>query len=99
MLSKKMAFSLMSLITIFALAFVVSPVMAQFEIGLSVGDQDVSFADGNQVVYGTATTIYITSPKVVNSEAGAAVADASTVLEAIDFDVIAYNKFGGTVAL
>ena len=49
------------------------------------------------MVYGTATTIKIMSTKVVNSEAGTA-ATTTTALEAIDFTVIAYNKFGGTVA-
>ena len=36
--------------------------------------------------------------KVVNSEAGTAATTTTTALEAIDFTVIAYNKFGGTVA-
>ena len=50
-----------------ALCFVASSAMAQFEIGLSVDDdEDVSFADGNQVVYGEATTIRMLSPKVIN---------------------------------
>ena len=48
MLSKKMAVSLTSLITIFALAFVVPSALAQdFDAAFSV--DDVSFADGNQV--------------------------------------------------
>ena len=99
MLSNKWTFSLTSLVLMLALCFVAPSALAQFEIGLSVGDKDVSFADGNQVIYGAPTTIYITSPKVVNSEAGTVVPDTSTAkLEAIDFDVIAYNKFGGTVA-
>ena len=98
MLSKKMAFSLTSLITILALAFVVAPAMAQFEIKLNVGDADVSFADGNQVVYGAATVIKIMSTKVVNSEGGTADTTAGPILQASDFTVTAYNKFGGTVS-
>ena len=100
MLSNKWTFSLTSLVLMLALCFVAPSALAQFEIGLSVGDEDVSFADGNQVIYGTATTIRITSPKVVNfTTAVATDADvtATTGLEAIDFDVIAYNEFGGTV--
>ena len=104
MLSNKWTFSLTSLVLMLALCFVAPSALAQFEIGLSVGDKDVSFADGNQVVYGTDTTIRITSPKVVNfttivatEVAADATVTATTGLEAIDFDVIAYNEFGGTV--
>ena len=63
---------------------------------------DVSFADGNQVEYGKDTTIRIMSTKVINSvnnvdsTADPAVA-SGTSLGIDDFDVIAYNKFGGTV--
>ena len=108
MLSKKMAFSLMSLIAIFALAFVAPSAIAQFEIGLSVStDADLSFADGNQVVYDTATTILIMSAKVVNSSVATATTAAletnavvsGTALGADDFTIIAYNPFGGTVAI
>ena len=86
MLSNKWTFSLKILVVMLALCFVASSAMAQFEIGLSVGDdEDVSFADGNQVVYGTGTdnpvTIRMLSPKVINSEAGTGTADASTALE------------------
>ena len=98
MLSKKMAFSLTSLITILALAFMVPAAMAQFEIKLNIGDADVSFADGNQVVYGSATVIKIMSTKVVNSEGGTAVTASGPILQASDFTVTAYNKFGGTVS-
>ena len=66
MLSNKWTFSLTSLVLMLALCFVASSAMAQFEIKLNVGDADVSFADGNQVVYGTATPINIISAKVVN---------------------------------
>ena len=67
MLSNKWTFSLTSLVVMLALCFVASSAMAQFEIGLSVDDDvDVSYADGNHVVYGVATTIRMLSPKVVN---------------------------------
>ena len=92
MLSNKWTFSLKILVMMLALCFVASSAMAQFEIKLSVGDADVSFADGNQVVYDSDTTIKIMSTKVVNLGTG-------TGLDASDFMVIAYNKFGGTVAL
>ena len=69
----------------------------------------MSHADGNQVVYGTATTIKIMSTKVVNRgdtgdpsgtpAALTAATAATTGIEALDFTVIAYNKFGGTVTL
>ncbi len=49
MLSNKWTFSLTSLVLMLALCFVAPSALAQFEIGLSVGDEDVSFADGNQV--------------------------------------------------
>ncbi|MYC40246.1 MAG: hypothetical protein F4X55_04445, partial [Candidatus Dadabacteria bacterium] len=96
MLSKKMTVSLTSLITIFALAFVVPSAMAQFEIKLSVGDADMSFADGNQVVYGSAITIKIMSTKVINFQ-GTDDAASGTDLGDDDFTVIAYNKLGGQV--
>ena len=48
MLSKKMTVSLMSLITIFALAFAVSPAMA--------GDFDVTITGPTNVVYDLANT-------------------------------------------
>ena len=98
MLSKKMAFSLMSLITIFGLAFVAPSAIAQFEIKLNIGNADVSYADGNQVLYTTATTIKIMSTKVVNSEGGTANTTAGPILQASDFTITAYNKFGGTVS-
>ena len=92
MLSNKWTFSLTSLVVMLALALVASPAMAQFEIKLNADAADVSRAEGNQVVYGAATTIKIMSTKVVNSEAGTAATTATTALEAIDFTVIAYNK-------
>ena len=96
MLSKKMAVSLTSLITILALAFVAPTAMAEFEIKLSVGsDEDVSYADDNQVVYGEPVTINITSTKVVNLAENQA--DSGMDLGKDDLEVYAYNKFGGRV--
>ena len=94
---------------ILAFVFVASPATAQFEINLSVGtDEDISFADGNQVFYsgGNSVTINIMSTKVINYHATATAATAAlaanagqvisgTALGADDFTVIAYNKFGG----
>jgi hypothetical protein len=102
MLSNKWTFSLTSLIVILAFALA-APAMAQFEIKLSVGDADLSYADGNQVAYGSAVIIKIMSTKVVNFEGTATTTTAATTpvptaLAADDFDVIAYNKFGGTVS-
>ena len=67
MLSKKMAVSLTSLITIFALAFAVTPAMAA-EITISLKDADgdtpdnqgdLSAKDGNQVAAGTDVTLEV----------------------------------------
>jgi hypothetical protein len=47
MLSKKMAFSLMSLITILALAFAVTPVMAVGEFSVTItGPTSVTYTEG-----------------------------------------------------
>ena len=75
MLSKKMAFSLMGLITIFALAFVVPSAMAaEFTVSLGVGSEtDVSHADGDQIEIvdnqndPTITAIMVTFGAVVDS--------------------------------
>ncbi len=57
--------------------------------------------DGNQGVYGAATTIKIMSAKVVNSVTNVDLAadpavTSGTSLGIDDFTIIAYNKFGGT---
>ena len=93
MLSKKMAFSLTSLITIFALAFVVTPAMAQFEIKLNADAADVSFADGIQVPYASTVNIKIMSDKVIRINADA----ADKVLDEDDLDIITYNRFNAQV--
>ena len=108
MVLNKIVFCLANLVVLLALCCV-TPAMAQFEIKLSIAaNQDVSFADGNQVQYGVPILIKIMSTKVVN------VGDpnpadyqtpitpttiATTGLEALDFTIIAYNKFGGRVQL
>ena len=111
MLSNKWTFSLTSLVVILALAFVVPSAMAaEFAVTLSVGpDVDISSADDIQVAYGgDATVIKIDTGAVVQLAATAseavtdgataqAVARAATTLEILDFDVIAYNSFGGIV--
>ena len=120
----KWTFSLTSLVLMLSLCFIASSAMAQFEITLNVGANDgadgtagndddnlgdLSFADGNQIRYGAATTIKIMSAKVVNFHATATAATAAlaaddtghassgTAVGADDFTIIAYNKFGGVV--
>ena len=109
MLSNKWTFSLTSLVVILALVFVVPSAMAaEFAVTLSVGpDADISSAGDIQVAYGgTTTEIKIDTGAVVQLAAAADVAtgdtaqaDArkATTLELLDFEVIAYNNFGGTV--
>ena len=81
-----MAFSLMRLITILALAFVVSSAMAQdFDTTLSV--QDMSFADGNQVEVTTSAT------NVIVNAAFAKVVNQADIHRKIT--LLVYNKFGG----
>ena len=106
MLSHKWTFSLQILIVMLVLGFVASSaIAAEFSTTLSVDDSmDVSFADGVQVEYGapgggpTETfTINISFGKVVNHDVVlAANADPSKDFADNDFQIIAYNKFGGT---
>ena len=109
MLSNKWTFSLTSLVVILALALVVPSAMAaEFGVTLSVGpDVDISSPDNIQAAYGAAIEIKIATGAVVQLAAAASVADgdvtaqaaarAATTLELLDFEVIAYNSFGGTV--
>ena len=109
MLSNKWTFSLTSLVVILALVFVVPSAMAaEFTVGLSVGpDVDISSPDNIQAAYGAAIEINIatgavvqhtTTPSVAAGDCTAqATARAATTLELLDFEVIAYNSFGGTV--
>ena len=110
MLSNKWTFSLTSLVLILALAFVAPSAMAgEFSVDLSVvtaadnfANPDVSDEGGNQVEYGSgATFIRINTGGVVQTAATAAATQAAartaTTLELLDFQVIAYNHFGGVV--
>ena len=102
MLSKKMAFSLMRLITLLVLALVAPSAMAQFSATLSVDpDVDISSAEGIQVLNGSGTTVRATFGGVVTTRATFSVTsgrDVTTGTEfaASDIVVIAYNKLGGT---
>ena len=111
MLSKKMSFSLMRLITItslviiLALALVAPYAMAgEFSTDLTVDDStDVSRAEGVQAQYGSLVNIRVRFGKVVNHNdniAANATGDAGSGTDAFakdDVEIIAYNNFGGTV--
>ena len=84
MLSKKMAFFLINLITIFALAFVARSAMAQFTTVLSV--EDVSYAADNQVERGE-VVVSVTFGKAVDMSKIAAQVELRTT-----------NEFGGLIA-
>ena len=114
MLSNKWTFSLKILVVMLAVAFVGHTAMAaEFGVTLSVGaGVDVSSADNIQVEHSTANgggtdatgivTINVKFDQVVNAEDNgeATAADQSgTKFGADDLLVIAYNEFGGTVAL
>ena len=102
MLSKKMAFSLMRLITLLAFAFVAPSAMAQFSATLSVDpDVDISSAEGIQVLNGSRTTVRATFGGVVTTRATFSVTSGRAVttgteFAASDIVAIAYNKLGGT---
>ena len=113
MLSKKMAFSLMSLITIFALAFVAPSAMAQFGVSLSIADDtgittgetganngDVSAADGIQVE-SSEVVINVKFDKVVNFVPGTpdATDGSGASFGRDDIDIVGYSMFGGTVEI
>ena len=87
MLSKKMAFSLMSLITLFAFAFVVTPAMAA-EFGVSLDmTGDVSTAGELQLMHpGTSLAVTVKFDQAVKL-------DAATVF------VTTYDKKGKFVGL
>ena len=99
MLSKKMAFSLMSLITIFALAFVVTPAMAgDFSTDISVAGHDISHADGQQRVAGTELAFNVTFGKVVTTVAANAPAE-NEEFAVTDLILQAYDEDGAIEAL
>ena len=92
MLSKKMTFSLMSLITLLALAFVAPAAMAaEFGVTMSIDSEiyDVSSEAGTQVYKDWNVEVRVEFAKVV--AAGTTAPDFS----ASDIKVIAYNEFGG----
>ena len=109
MLSNKWTFSLKILVVMLALAFVGHTAMAaEFAVTLSVGPNvDISSPDNIQAAYGAAIGINIATGSVVQAVtdsptfAGTAAAHTTaigeTTLELDDFQVIAYNSFGGTV--
>ena len=98
-LSKKMAFSLMRLITIFALAFVASSAMAQFATVLSV--EDVSYAADNQIERSADNQIergevMVSVTEVVVSVTFGKSVDISTVAAKVALRTT--NEFGGLIA-
>ena len=111
MLSNKWTFSLTSLVLILALSLVAPSAMAgEFGVTLSIDSSlDISAEGGNHVAYGAALEIQIATGGVVSLAAAEAVGDPSTIasdhaaavalstLEINDFQVIAYNHFGGVV--
>ena len=108
MLSNKWTFSLKILVVMLALAFVGHSAMAaEFTVDLTVGpDVDISSPDNIQAAYGAAIEIKIATGAVVQLAAAASAGDtpqatarAATTLEILDFEVIAYNSFGGTMRL
>ncbi|MYC75178.1 hypothetical protein F4X10_05310 [Candidatus Poribacteria bacterium] len=104
MLSKKMAVSLTSLITIFALAFVVPPAMAgDFSTAITVGGNDVSHEDGEQRVTGTSVTLNVTFGRVVAFDGTAGDPNVSTggteAFQPRDLIVVAYNENGAVAPL
>ena len=106
MLSNKWTFSLKILVVMLAVAFVGHTAMAaEFGVTLSVGSGvDVSSADNIQVEHGAATMINIKFDKVVDLDDAAygeatAANQSGTKFGADDLLVIAYNEFGGTIAL
>ena len=98
MLSKKMAFSLTSLITIFALAFVVFPAMAaEFGVSMSIRpESNISSMDGNHVRSQNSVLVDIKFDKVVSmSTESDKKKIIATDFHLSDISVIAYNKFNG----
>ena len=105
MLSHKWTFSLQILIVMLVLGFAASStIAAEFSTTLSVDDSvDISFAEGVQVEYGAqggateTVTINVSFGEVVNHDVVlAANADPSKDFADNDFQIIAYNRFGGT---
>ena len=99
MMSNKWAFSLTSLITIIALAFVVTPAMAgDFSTAISVAGHDISHVADEQRQVGTSVVFNVTFGRAVTNVAGAAVADGEA-FAADDVLLQAYDEFGAAIAL
>ena len=99
MLSKKMAFSLTSLIIIFALAFVAPTVMAQ-DFDTTFSAMDVSFAADTQLQASDAgaIVIHLTFGHVVNLTDVNAAFGANAATDGTGGGVVnVYNKFGATI--
>ncbi|RKU15999.1 hypothetical protein C6503_13275 [Candidatus Poribacteria bacterium] len=92
MLSKKMAFSLMSLITVFALAFAVSPAMAAgFSVSMKIHpDDDLSSEAGAQADPNKDVRVIITFGQIVQTDDKADTMKFSLK----DFEVFAHDKYG-----
>ncbi len=105
MMSKKWAFSLTSLITILALAFVVTPAMAgDFSAAISVGGHDISHADGEQREAGAEIVFNVTFGQIVTSVPANAVATgeefaaADLVMQAYDENNVIQTKPTATIS-
>jgi hypothetical protein len=87
----------MSLITLLALAFVVTPAMAaEFGVAMSVRpNDDVSSAGDVQQYFGHGTYVDIKFDKVVAIDIGATAGTDATKFHLSDISVIAYNEFNG----
>ncbi len=90
MLSKKVAFSVMRLITMFVLGFAVPSAMAEFGVSMGIDQEvDVSAEQGIQVMIGESVKVSVKFDKVV------IIGTAATNFSANDIIVFAYNEFGG----
>ena len=104
MLSKKMTVSLMSLITILALAFVVPSATAQ-DFDATFSAMDVSFAADTQLEAGASVVIYLTFGQVVDG--GDVITPATPAAKLFGINaatdgtgggvVNIYNKFGASI--
>ena len=112
MMSNKWAFSLTTLITIFAFAFVAPSAMAgDFSTTITVGgdgtaspptNYDISHADGEQRTVGTSVVFNVTFGQVVEFSDTAGAPNSSTSTETFepgDFIIRAYDVNGAVVAL
>ena len=91
MLSNKMTVSLMSLITLFALAFVATPAMAEFGVAMSIHpDDDISSADNAQADPLKPARIRVKFDKIVVKGSG-------TGFDKSDIKVFAQDMYGRPV--